>query len=199
MVSLISIALAFVLATATPAAAGYDSAAAAYRDGEYERARIEFLPLAEAGDQRAQLVLALIFHQGHGIDVNYAEALKWYRKAADQGNMTAQNNLGVMYRRGEGIQRNPKQAFSLLWAAAIQGHSRAGLNVSDMYEKGEGTSRNLVMAYVWLEFAVTDLPKSGKSVANSRRGELAAKLQVDDVVRAEFMAKALRKVSGAKP
>jgi TPR repeat protein len=31
---------------------------------------------------------------------NYAEAVKWYRKAAEQGDADAQNNLGWMYARG---------------------------------------------------------------------------------------------------
>jgi TPR repeat protein len=31
---------------------------------------------------------------------DYAEAVKWYRKAAEQGDADAENNLGWMYARG---------------------------------------------------------------------------------------------------
>lgn len=200
MRSIVSIAIAFLLMAATPAEADYKSAVAAYRAGKYEVALAEFLPLAEAGSPSAELAVAIIFHRGLGVGVDFNSALKWYRRSADQGNMTAQNNLAVMYRRGEGIQKDPKQAFALFWAAAIQGDSRAGLNVSEMYDLGEGTPKNPVMAYVWLEMAVSDLPKSGKDVAISRRAQLVTELGVRDVAVAEHMAKSLRKVvKSARP
>jgi TPR repeat protein len=37
---------------------------------------------------------------------DYAEAVKWYRKAADQGNAVAQYDLGVMYDKGQGVPQN---------------------------------------------------------------------------------------------
>jgi TPR repeat protein len=40
-----------------------------------------------------------MYREGEGVPQNYAEALKWFRKAADQGNANAQFKLGIMYRR----------------------------------------------------------------------------------------------------
>ena len=37
---------------------------------------------------------------------NYAEAVKWYRKAADQGLSDAQFRLGYCYAKGEGVKQN---------------------------------------------------------------------------------------------
>ncbi len=37
---------------------------------------------------------------------DYAEAVKWYRKAAEQGHATAQYNLGVMYGNGRGVTQD---------------------------------------------------------------------------------------------
>ena len=34
---------------------------------------------------------------------DYAEAVKWFRKAAEQGDVKGQNNLGVMYENVEGV------------------------------------------------------------------------------------------------
>ena len=42
---------------------------------------------------------------------NFAEAVKWYRKAADQGNATAQSHLARMYRDGKGVPQG-RQGFS---------------------------------------------------------------------------------------
>lgn len=188
----LSVAVFFTLLASQPAFADYSSAIEAYRNKDYETARVTLEPLAENGESRAQLVLGLIHHKGLGVSKNFEKAVSLYRAAADSGNRTAQNNLGVMYRRGDGIEKDPKEAFSLIWMAAMQGHPRAELNLSDMYRRGEGAPKDLILAYVWLEFAVTDLPKSGQNIAATRRAELVAEMSTDDVIRAERMAKALR-------
>ncbi|MCG8512248.1 MAG: hypothetical protein MI741_23770, partial [Rhodospirillales bacterium] len=58
--------------------------------------------------------------------------------------------------------------------------------------KGEGVGRDLVQAYAWLEFAVTDLPRSSRQLAMTRRNEIVAQLAEDEIRRAERMAKAFR-------
>lgn len=37
--------------------------------------------------------LSAIYYRGEGVDQDYTQALKWYRKAADQGDAFAQNFL----------------------------------------------------------------------------------------------------------
>jgi len=184
---------AFVLLFAAyPLSAEAESWVDAYRNGDYENAHALLEPLASGGDTKAQYVMALLYHKGLGVDKDYEKAIKWYREAADGGNKAAQNNLGVMYRRGEGVEKNTKEAFSLIWMAAVQGYPRAEYNLANMYNKGEGVPKNPVLAYVWLEFAVSDLPKSGRHVAVNRRAELVTKMPTEDIIRAERMAKALR-------
>jgi TPR repeat protein len=41
---------------------------------------------------------------------NYAEAMKWFRKAADQGNALGEANLGSLYARGEGVRQDYAEA-----------------------------------------------------------------------------------------
>ena len=41
---------------------------------------------------------------------DYAEAVRWYRKAVDQSHAGAQNNLGLMYAKGEGVPQDFVQA-----------------------------------------------------------------------------------------
>ena len=51
---------------------------------------------------------------GDGVEKNYAEALKWWRKAAEQGDAEAQFNLGGMYQRGEGAEKDYAEAVKAL-------------------------------------------------------------------------------------
>ncbi|EQD66988.1 Sel1 domain protein repeat-containing protein, partial [mine drainage metagenome] len=58
---------------------------AAYRSGEYATALADFRAAAGKGVAEAQFGLGLMYDKGHGVPQNYAEALKWYRRAAQQG------------------------------------------------------------------------------------------------------------------
>ena len=56
---------------------------------------------------------------------DYAEALKWSRKAADQGHAPAQYNLGVMYRNGRGVPQDYVRAHIWFSLSAAQGDQDA--------------------------------------------------------------------------
>ena len=47
-----------------------------------------------------------MYENGRGVRQDYAEALRWYRKAAEQGDVQAQYNLGLMYYNGQGVRQN---------------------------------------------------------------------------------------------
>ena len=51
-----------------------------------------------------------MYDKGQGVPQDYAEAVKWYRKAAEQGNALALNNLGFMYGKGRGVPQDYVQA-----------------------------------------------------------------------------------------
>jgi TPR repeat protein len=44
-----------------------------------------FLRTAEAGHSEAQYYLGSCYHNGQGVQQDYVEGVKWYRKAAEQG------------------------------------------------------------------------------------------------------------------
>jgi len=180
------------LCLAFPAVADSKVATQAYSEGDFKTAYREFLTSAKDGDATAQYALGVMYHKGKGIPQNYIKAAEWYARAAEQGHATAQNNLGIMYRRGEGVARDPKEAFTWIWTAAMQGDARAELNLADMFLRGDGVAKDLLQAYAWLEFAVNDLPQSGRKAAVERRDRIVAMLSPEDVQRAERMAKALR-------
>ena len=53
----------------------------------------------------ATLAIARAYARG-----DYAEAVKWYRKAVEQGNALGQSNLSFMYDKGRGVPENAAEA-----------------------------------------------------------------------------------------
>ncbi|MBP2688953.1 MAG: Sel1 protein repeat-containing protein, partial [Deltaproteobacteria bacterium] len=78
-----AVILIISLCMACPAIAGpYEDAAAAVRRGDYKSAYNLYKPLAEQGFPLAQANLGYMYANCQGVPQNYAEAMKWYRKAA---------------------------------------------------------------------------------------------------------------------
>ncbi len=109
------------LALAAPAWAGWDEGVAAYKRGDYETALLEFRPLAEQGDARAQTNLGDMYANGLGAPQDYAEAAKWFRLAAEQGDAHTQGHLGDMYADGRGVAQDYAEALKWSRLAAEQG------------------------------------------------------------------------------
>lgn len=98
---------------------------AAYKSGYYQRAINLWLPLAEAGDARAQEFIGILYEEGHGVPKDVAKAIEWYERAASSGDMAAQYNLGRIYLKGELVEQDIDRARDLLKRAADQGDSDA--------------------------------------------------------------------------
>jgi TPR repeat protein len=114
----IIIALALVVGLAPPTWA--DSAAAVQT-------------LAKQGDAKAQFALGTMYRDGQGVARDYAEALRWWRKAADQGVVDAQYALGNIYGGGTGVAQDNILAYMWYdiaaqtgeeWLSAIAGTNR---------------------------------------------------------------------------
>ena len=90
--------------------------------------------LAEQGDAKAQFALGTMYRDGQGVARDYAEALRWWRKAAEQGVIDAQYALGNIYAGGTGIARDNIRAYMWYsiataqtgdeWLGAIAGTNR---------------------------------------------------------------------------
>ena len=105
-----ALAVALLIALATPSQADYLEGEAAYWRGDYAIALQEFKPLAEQGNSDARFFLGAMYAEGQGVPQDYAEAVKLYRKAVEQGLASAQHNLGVMYGEGRGVPQDYVQA-----------------------------------------------------------------------------------------
>ena len=107
------------------------------------------LLLAEQGDAKAQNKLGFVYDAGQGVRQDYAEAVKWYRKAADQGNASAEYNLGSMYANGQGVPQDDADAVKWFRKAANRGLVAAENNIGGMYDTGKGVRQDAAEAVKW--------------------------------------------------
>lgn len=90
------------------------------------------------------------FYYGmNGKEMDYTEAVYWYRKAAEKGHIEAMYSLGNCYYHGKGVTRNYNKAKDLYERAAELGHMGAQFNLGRCYKKGFGTPVNYIEAFAW--------------------------------------------------
>jgi hypothetical protein len=204
----------------------FEDATKAYYRGDYETAYRLIKPLAEQGLPEAQFNLGLMYENGQGVPQDYAEALKWYRKAAEQGNAKAvkwyrkaaeqgnakavkwyrkaaeqgnaeaQFNLGLMYDKRQGVPQNYAEAVKWYRKAAEQGFAEAQTNLGIMYFTGQGVPKDYVLAYMWFHLATSRYPASEK--AKRERAELSRDIAASKMTPAQI-AEAQRLVLEWKP
>lgn len=110
--------------------------------------------LAESGNPFAQSAMGYLYRKGYGVAKDYAEAVKWYRKAAEQGYATAQSNLSWMYEKGYGIEQDKVKSVEWERKAAEQGYATAQVNLGVMYYfNGHGIEQDKTKAVEWLRKA----------------------------------------------
>jgi len=136
-----------------PARADMATAETAYKAGKFEQARAAYLPLAEAGDLKAQYRLGDLLRKGQGGKADLKGAVDWYRKAALGGDVRAQIRLGESYRTGQGVPKAPKVAVSWYRKAADAGSSWGQLRLGQMYNHGAGVGQDKTEAAKWLSKA----------------------------------------------
>ncbi|WP_085899522.1 tetratricopeptide repeat protein [Kiloniella majae] len=134
-----------------------NEAALAYDIGDYETAMDNYLPFAEGGTEKKNLVamfnVALMYEKGQGVTQNYDEAEMWFTRAAELGNVESQNRLGHAYEYGDWGTENFDRALLWYGMAADQGDVSAQGSLARMYlnsTKGDTLSK----AVRWLQKAV---------------------------------------------
>lgn len=125
---------------------------------------------AEAGDPRAQRVLAGRLRQGLGLPVDMEKARGWLIKAAGSGDVAAQFELSVVYAVGQGVERDMATAVKWSEAAAARGHNIARVNLARYRMQGLGGDRDPIAALKLLQAAL----EAGEKAALLALGELFA-------------------------
>jgi len=104
---------------------------------------------AEQGDAEAEAKLGSMYSHGLGVPQDYAEALRWYRKAADQGEAEAENGIALLYSQGQGVSQDYAEALRWYHKAADQGYAKAQHNLGNMYYYGRGVPQDRGEAERW--------------------------------------------------
>ena len=70
-----------------------------------------------------------MYETGRGVEQDYAEAFKCYKKGAEQGHANSQYSLGVMYYAGLGVETDIQKAINWWIKAAALGQAQAQENL----------------------------------------------------------------------
>jgi TPR repeat protein len=181
------LALGFALASPVLAQPKPGGAAPAPQEevNYYMTAPTVLITMANAGDIAAAFELGERYTFGEGsVDVDYNEAIRWYRLAADQGHIPAQMRIGEAYRYGDGVKQSFSEAMRFLRLAADTGFAPAQYQVALMYLGDTGFDRDLNEYRHWLEL--------GAAQNHIRSMEALADLLVDPQVGPVDYAQALQ-------
>ena len=165
------IGIALLLAVQSASAMDFWTGSAYYLRGDFEAAMLEWRPLADTGDPRAQYYLGLMYARGEGVPADSLQAAHWFRKSAEQGNAQSQYHLGMLYANGKGVPEDDRQAIHWLGESARQGEARAQFNLGIMYELGEGVPKDDRQAVIWYQQAA----EQGHARAQFGLGSMFAK------------------------
>jgi hypothetical protein len=134
-----------------------------------------------------------MYRNGHGVTQDYAEAMKWYRKAAEQGDSHAQCMLAYMHYEGHGAPQDYTEAMKWYRKAAEQGDANAQYNLAYMYANGQGVPLDYEEAYFWVNLAAV----VGNRDYVARRNLFAEKLSPQDILAAQKRAREWKPISSA--
>ena len=185
-----------VVILATTASADLQKGIDAYNAEDYATALAEFTPLAEVGLVTAQYYLGRMYQNGEGVLRNYAEAIKWYRRAAEAGGASpqtlsaylfrprAQSELGRMYANGKGVLQDYVAAARWYRLAAEAGIAEAQNRLGGMYERGEGVPQDYRLSYMWFNLAAAQ----GYEDARKNRDFAARRMTPEQIAEAQEMS-----------
>lgn len=141
--------------------------------------------LAEAGDAKAQLDLAVCYRDGKGVAKDDIESMKWAHRAADAGQTDALDFVGSAYLRGAVVNRNPELAISYFKAAA-DASAQAAFNLGQCYYGAQGSEQDCAKALEWWKKAAEK--GDGRAAAYAAMAYLSGEGIAADVVMARHLA-----------
>ncbi|MCG8325855.1 MAG: sel1 repeat family protein [Thiotrichales bacterium] len=110
--------------------ADFNTGVVAYLTGDYETAYNTMISLADTSDDAmAQYWVGVMHLKGQGVEQNYEEAGKWFRRAAEQSIPQAQYKLGRLYSDGTGVPQDNEFAYVWYSVAAAHQHKK-GMNAA---------------------------------------------------------------------
>ncbi|MBL4801230.1 MAG: SEL1-like repeat protein [Emcibacter sp.] len=155
----------------------------AYEKGNYQQARMEWLPYAALGNPNALYNLGQLSRMGRGIEKNYNKAEEYYLRAAEKGHVGAQRNLGTLYYFGRLGEIDHSKARNWLLKAAVNGDAKSQLMTGTMYYNGEAGEKNTLKAYAWIKLS----SQSGLRNAAIALDKLSAVMTEEQIAQAKAL------------
>jgi TPR repeat protein len=173
--------IALLLLTA-PAFAGFAEGKAAYDRKDWRVAIENLRPAAEAGDDRAMIVLGNMYANGMGVTWDMNEALALYARAAAKGNAQAMLANGAIYVNGDGVEKSFVTAADWFRKAAETGNQTGAFFYAMLVLRGnkspdDDLKSDPYTAYKWFKIASlqkTDLETQKNATAMAQ--SIASKL-----------------------
>ena len=119
-------------------------------DIKYEPYSEQLVKKAETGDAASQLRLGDLYERGKGVNINLAEAAKWYSKSAEQGNAKAKFFLGRMYFSGKGVKKDLEKASNLWEKGAEQGDMWCQYSLGTLFQEKAGVAASVGQQQIFL-------------------------------------------------
>ena len=138
---------------AKPYARFFQQVIKSYKADQFDVSVSDLSPVAEKGDQRAQFMLAHMYHQGYGVAQNQRVAVQWYCRAAGRGQPDAMYWIGKMYEDGDGLPGRKDLAKAWYERSAQLGNPFAQLKLGQGYLRGGLVEKDPGQAYLWLYMA----------------------------------------------
>lgn len=146
----------------TGAVAGVKEGIEAYKAKDYQTALKIFVPLAETGDPEAQILVANMYRNGHGLEQSDEKSFEWLQKAVNQGYPEAQLSLALIklenidlvskepLNRDLSVINKLSEAKELMLAAANGGSHFAQYHIGIRKKMGwHGFEVDVKNAYFW--------------------------------------------------
>lgn len=180
-----------------PPAGSFAGAEQALERGDNETALRTFLPLAEAGDVKAQFKLGVMYDRGENVPQNFAEAEKWYRAAAEQGHPEAQLALGGYIIHPHALRELKTLYLCERWSAwksEILRHDKLHAKMKEMKKGLKTIMKKLIEAHKWFNLAASrpGVSKKTRDKAVCMRDFVAEFMDLDQVSIAQNRAREWR-------
>lgn len=115
---------------------------------DFKKALEYFIKANEQGHLDTEYYIGLIYASSStDLNLNYKEAIKWWKISVEKKDERAQYNLGILYHNGNGTKKDFEKAFELYNDSIANGNNSAYYNIGLMYYKGEGRKVDKIKAY----------------------------------------------------
>lgn len=119
-----------------PAQADFNGGVITYVMGDYDKAFTTMQSLAETSDHGlAQYYTGMMYMKGQGVEQDYKNAGKWFRKASEQNIPQAQYKLAELYFKGRGVPKDYEYAYVWYSVGAAHEHNLSVKSVNKAKEK----------------------------------------------------------------